>query len=312
MYIIYITDGGYVRESLGEQLIEYRSKYKITQVELAEILGITQASISRIESGIQTSARTEHNILSKMKEIKHPKRKENEKSGLKYKNVQKDLKLKDFTISYLLRSELGGGGDYCNVVGYDRPTGMINFSIGDAVGHGSTAKHMASALEFGYISILSTLHPDLKTAQNIERLLSKAIMIGSSIFSGPPSVTLGTLHLHNGKVEIINAGNPPILHFHRDGEYKKIDHKPLRPALQLKYLLPPCEPLTIQLSEGESLVLLTDGLLQLQNYKSHLSKFTRRFKGDSKTICSRFADTLSTSENLSDDTTVLVITRRGG
>ena len=50
--------------ALAEKMLDYRAKSNISQLKLAELVGTTQAQISRIEKGYPCRTVTERKILN--------------------------------------------------------------------------------------------------------------------------------------------------------------------------------------------------------------------------------------------------------
>ena len=307
---------------LSTILKEYRKKNKFSQLSLAIKLGVTQATISRIESSRQDAS---DETFSKIIELI------DEASGLKEEKTRKELpfeifsdsqinnfKIKSslfhpdtfnffsgrpilkeegvslkegFNLSYSIYGDSVFGGDFVRYIsGTARTSLKSSFILGDTVGHGMGSHYMAFALEFGFESIVSTYNESILSPILIENIISKSIAKTSDKWKGEPSLVVGEINYVNSSVDFINRGMPfPIMRkgqrveLVKEGRYKAVNFE--------ESISNAKSSTTIGLSHGDTIMFLSDGLADLFEDKEIVDIFkssSRLFAGDSKAISKSF------------------------
>ena len=54
---------------LGKRIFEYRARHNISQLKMAELLGVYTNMIWRVESGKRVHKRTEYRLMAKLDEL---------------------------------------------------------------------------------------------------------------------------------------------------------------------------------------------------------------------------------------------------
>ncbi len=304
-----------MKNVLSKLLVDYRQSNGLSQAKVAEELGITQANVSRIESGDQLPSAK---VASGIRRLILTSEAFNNDLVAPDRHTQKQWIEKDskkgtngINLSFVSMSPSESSGDVVEIsklAGGDE----FLFLVGDAVGHGTEAGYMAFGIRFGFHMMLNVLRPEIVSPVLIESALETSVHSTSESWVGPPSVTIGKLNCLSGDVEIINAGNPSLFHFRSSDEsIKAVDHKGVRSAIQ------PIrgagkrdsKPIYVTLEKGDSLLCCTDGMheaLGRGGIKNRFAHSAKIFKGQSERT---LWDLMSGVEdkNLDDDLTALII-----
>ncbi len=294
---------------------KHRGETGHSQKQVADILGVKQATVSRIESGLIFPS---EKLAEKIKSLSLKEAQREEPIGRRI-NLNQAIKTSTYgviNVSHLLVPYSDRSGDYCSV---DKLRGdKCNVILADSVGHGVDASRMSFALEFGYKTILSTINPYLVSPDIVQKALREAIASTGKDWLGPPALITGLLDTKSGLIEIINSGQPAPLCFNNN---EVISLEPtsanesdlgLRENIKMNTVLKP----------GGSLALYTDGFLELfsqpeqQGLKERFLRAAKAFKGDSRAILINLLGALKILKDnelnikqISDDITIMVITR---
>ncbi len=155
------------------------------------------------------------------------------------------------------------GGDYYDFhVGLD---GTLTVVIGDATGHGMKAGTMVTAAKSLFNSYAP--NPDiLFSFQEITRCIKQLNM-------GKMSMCLTMLKIKGGKMQISTAGMPPSFIFRED---TKVVEEHLFKAMPLGTMMKfPYEVKDTTLKKGDTILLMSDGLPELQNEKEEMYGYKR-------------------------------------
>lgn len=285
-----------------------REQSKMSQAEIARLLGVKQATVSRIESGhVWPSDRLAEQI-QRLQPIGHQPTNISEK--VKIRVAIKSTKARNFSISSWSFSLDEKTGDLLVIEKVF--SNKLSFLVGDAVGRGNLSGTMSSSLEFGYQTILSTLNHDLISPDVIENILRKTILKTPKIWLGQPSLAIGLLNYEEGSLELLNSGQPTPVYFPQGKD------EPSKSNATEKFR----KSEKISMAAGEALLLFTDGFLELYNYlygdleiRQRFNKAARLLKGDSEAILKNLINPKGNELEIdtrafSDDATVLVITRK--
>ena len=201
-------------------------------------------------------------------------------------------------------------GDY-----YDfavRPDGSVYFVIGDVSGKGVTAGLMMAGLQVAF-RIFSKTDPDPATLVKQLNLTLKENLPQSKFVT----LFLGRLDTKTGVVQYVNAGHTPPLHLKKGRAVELIESDLLLGVVARAEFV----NRTLQLDEGDSLVLYTDGVTEARNAEDVdldadlLGKALTPLHGaDATTISDALHETVlrhvgGDPENLDDDVTLLVVSR---
>jgi serine phosphatase RsbU (regulator of sigma subunit) len=162
-------------------------------------------------------------------------------------------KLPNLDIAVYMKTATEVGGDYYDfIVGLD---GTLTVAIGDATGHGMKAGTIVSMVKALFASGGSRL--EMKTYFNQSSDALKGIELGRLMMA------FMMLKIKSNKIEIANAGMPPLFIYRK--KTKSVEEIMLKgmPLGAIKDF--PYEIKETEISSGDTLLLLSDGLPELQN-----------------------------------------------
>jgi serine phosphatase RsbU (regulator of sigma subunit)/ligand-binding sensor domain-containing protein len=171
--------------------------------------------------------------------------------------------LPNLDIAVYMQTATEVGGDYYDFhVGLD---GTLTVVIGDATGHGMKAGTMVTTAKTLFKSYAS--NPDiLFSFQEFTRCIKEMNM-------GKLSMCLTMLKIKGGKMQISTAGMPPSFIFRQD---TKVVEEHLFKAMPLGTMLKfPYEVKDTTLKTGDTILLMSDGLPELQNDKEEMYGYKR-------------------------------------
>ena len=166
-------------------------------------------------------------------------------------------------IAVYMKTATEVGGDYYDFhVGLD---GSLTVVIGDATGHGMKAGTMVTTVKSLFNSYAP--NPDiLFSFQEITRCIKQMNL-------GKMSMCMTMLKIHDSKMLMSSAGMPPSFIFRRD---TRIVEEHLMQGMPLGTMDKfPYKVLDTKLKSGDTILLLTDGLPELQNRKDELYGYKR-------------------------------------
>lgn len=336
-----------VSSNVADILKQYRALQKISQAELSERLGVTQATVSRVESGKQDVSRSTLEKIKKLVGKVLGSKIQEDEIGLdldqdlsesvefdfseapifgvdeSYRmlvrpesKVEGALLKEGLNYSFTMYEVGGVGGDIVKVTPNTSRNSMKSiFILGDAVGHGWQSAYMSFALEFGYETLMSTYREEIISPVLLESALNSAILKTSNKWKGEPSLIMGTVNYGNSAVDFINRGMPhPILRrgseveYLRESRYKAIDL--IERSIQAKQVS------SIELNLGDSIMFYSDGLIDLIDEGDLLTDFKSAsglFKGDSKAISKSIQRSIEKyiklEHHFADDVSFLIISK---
>ena len=301
-------------------LKKFRDSEGLTQLALANILGVKQGTVSRIEKGTLVPSDDLAEKIRKLPISKVAKFSPPLEQRKKIKPEYCILSLGEITVASATFYE-ERSGDFCSIDKLSK--NKIGFMLADTVGHGINSSRMSFALEFGYKVLLTLFESRMLTATLFETAMRGAIDKTKADWLGPPSIISGTINTDVGVVEFINSGQPSPLAFAKT-EVRQIGQGPIRPAvpLQAESLVSGAGSTIIhELAKGDAVLMYTDGFSELmagfgENIKTKFSKTAKFLKGDAEAIIKNmtlFGESSEIDSNkLPDDSTILVITRARG
>src|SRR5437867_4639536 len=143
-------------------------------------------------------------------------------------------------------------GDYCDLFETD---GGLLFALGDVSGKGVAASMLMSHLHATFRSLAEAGLPLDRMVEDANRIFCESTLAGQFA-----TLVVGRA-AHDGSVEFVSAGHPPVLHIHGDGATPKDSTGvPLGMFCSARF---PIHRLT--LAHGDTLFLYTDGLTEARN-----------------------------------------------
>lgn len=300
-----------MRSIIGDLLYSYRMHRRLNQKTVAEMLGITQVSISRIESGHIPSPETEKKIRELIKELPSDQLITKTPGDGKIHKITETIERKTgkgINLSYYSATKGRLSGD---VFTYDQISpSKAAFLLADTVGHGDESSAMAQSLEFGFKLGTSAFAPHMISPMMIESALRSAILKTKASWLGPPSTICGILE--DTFLVFLNSGMPNPCHF-SGGKVKTLKHAEARGAVSLDIAsgadVSSAIPIIVHLDPGESTLLYSDGFKDIKpDFRDKFNEIATALPGDSSAIMEHL--TTGVDDQVTDDTTVVVISRR--
>lgn len=287
---------------------EYRKSRKFTQKQLADTLGIAQATISLIEGG---SYKPSQDVLDKILNLYEKWSKKDSSLAVPsitnlYTKIDKGTKEapRDLNI-YYYKATKGrlGGGDVFEI--HKISNSEIVLFIADAVGHGDEAYLEAQMLRVSFISIM-TAQPRNTNPLDIIMSIRLSLKTSSSAYWSRNSLLVAYINTEQDLAEIRSYGVPmpilspigkQLLNLPSDDNLSKNDNFS-------RGICP--------INRGDAITIYTDGLIDSgenrKRLEQKLNKYNEMFPGDSKNILEKSIDI---DENyIKDDVTVVVISRK--
>lgn len=312
-------------KELAKLIKDYRQKKGISQSDLADAVGLTQATVSRMEAGIQKPrAAQEMTILdfigsslrgeatTEINLRPQPAKDVTISSNLMFVEHYSNLHKNTWNYFWAERpQDASTGGDLIAIKELDRSS--LSIMIADSVGHGSQSAYMSFALEMTFQTITSTASPHLVTPDYIDRSLAIGIANTGRSWRGEPSIGLINIDLQNGVIDIINRGLPyPLLLV---GDKPREINQGRAAAYALNQISTPTKSHSDKIESGQSLLFFTDGLLDMidiEDFRTQIAKLNRLFKGDSKAIGKNIIRLLQNSKvanSAKDDVSFFIISK---
>jgi serine phosphatase RsbU (regulator of sigma subunit)/ligand-binding sensor domain-containing protein len=171
--------------------------------------------------------------------------------------------LPNLEIAAYMRTATEVGGDY-----YDflvREDGVLNVAIGDATGHGLQAGTMVTLVKGFFTSDASKL--------GLQDFLNQFSKVIKDINLGRILMSFSYLKIEDKNLQITSAGMPPIYYHHKaknEVEEIFIPGVPLGAIRNAEY-----SSTEKKLKAGDTILLLSDGLPELQNPKEEMFDYPR-------------------------------------
>ncbi len=171
--------------------------------------------------------------------------------------------LPNLDIAVYMKTATEVGGDYYDF-NVDKD-GTLTFAVGDATGHGMKAGIIVSMVKALFSSGESS--PDIKTFFNQSSDTLKGIELGRLMMA------FLMLKIKSNKLEFANAGMPPLYIYRRQS--KEVEEIMLNgmPLGAMKNF--PYEIKELEISSGDTILLLSDGLPELKNKKNEQYDYER-------------------------------------
>lgn len=302
-----------MKSVIGDLLYTFRTQQRLSQKGVADLLGITQVTVSRIETGSYIpSAELEKKVrdlagkISAEKLISKPL-----VSGKRARQVLETIEKKSakgLNLSYFSATKGIRSGD---LFSYEQisPSKAI-FLVADAVGHGDEASAMAQSLEFGFKLAASVYASHMVSPYLIESSLRSAIIKTKTSWLGPPSMIIGMIE--ESDIFLINNGLPNPCYF-SEGKLKTLKHSSARGALPLEKKSDgdslAMDLLHVRMKAGDSLIMFSDGYKDAKgDVRDAFSEAAKSLPGDSAAILSHLTNDIG--DEIEDDVTVALISRK--
>lgn len=308
-------------KDLAKLLKDFRAKSGLSQGQVAEKLGITQANVSRIEAGIQQPRQAFINRIIELAQanpftqISIPlqlEQRSKDSDQLVFEEKHGAFK-SDWNYFQASRSFGQSGGDILLVKELEK-NNKLGVLVGDSVGHGNNSAYMSFAIEFSYMSIASLLSPAVMTPDIFDKAIAAGVVKTANSWRGEPSMVILQVDLEKSHISFINRGMPYPVLIEDEGPRLMTKRREGAYALQKKDAV---SAITVneQLGQGQSIFLYSDGLLDLMaedELISRIQKLNKLFKGDSRALgrnLIRFIKQISETKRISDDISFLILSR---
>jgi len=213
--------------------------------------------------------------------------------------------LSKLDIAVYMQTATEVGGDY-----YDFSTkddGSLNVCLGDATGHGLKAGTLVSMIKSLFVS--DSVRLSIKDFFNTSNETLKKMSLNKMMMA------FAMINIYGNKIKIANAGIPPIYIYRKninEVEEIKINGLPIGAMRNSKY-----EVYDSQLNSGDVIIMLSDGMPELQNTNDEMygyerlrevfSKNANKTADDIITVLKQESNTWSHGREPDDDITFVVI-----
>lgn len=272
---------------LGERLKAYRQDKNLTQKDLADLLGVTQVHISRVEQGsANLSKNLEARILSIIGDIGQ---------GFGFKLSVLNDECWNYA-SFTYGDNTSGDRVRLNAKGFADRTCLLHC---DATGHDLVAKYMADNLVIGFEAVLGAIQNELFcSSEYIYKSMNQMAKNSKDFWRGEPSGNFFVLNRESREVSLLNAGMPSVWLMKKGArEVEIVDGIKWPPIGNLGRRISPYSN-KIRIEQGDTLFSFSDGFADefekhsTINLKTHVSSISRALKGDAEGIGTKLLNTL--------------------
>ena len=219
---------------------------------------------------------------------------------------QKDKTFKNLRYDYLYKPMMGVGGDFIDIREGKKNT-HVGVFICDISGHGIVASLIASMVKISLQYWESTLTKPASVSDLVLKNLS------GKLDRNFLTAIIGFMNTRTGEFKFANAGHPPLAFLPKNKDSVLLN---ARGKMIVEIMKPNCEEKSIQLEDGDKIVLYTDGIIETRSLEGEMIgeevflKFLDSIK--SKTpeeiveLVSKYLDTYSSNTPMEDDCTMLV------
>ncbi len=206
-------------KDLAKMMKGYRERNGLTQGDLAKRLAFTQATISRIEAGIQNPRPAQIKKIAELVWTDHAQEMEendaskstDERGAVAFLENYANYAKSGWNSFKASRPHGSTGGDVV-LVKELKKNSQLGVLVGDSVGHGATSTYMSFALEFAYNAIASALNPIMLSPEFFDKSLALGIVKTARAWRGEPSMIVLQVDMDGSFISLINRGMPyPIL-----------------------------------------------------------------------------------------------------
>lgn len=300
------------QESIYSKIIkQFRDETKMSQLEISKMLGVTQATISRIEKNLVVPGDL---LADKIRKL--PLKNSNNTvliENVDYEiNLNKQLKnyfIKPFDVSFISFSYSKNSGDMFALKKISPERNLL--VLADCAGHGEDVGKMTFAIRFALECYLHSFSDKAVTNQSFHSIIGAAVQDTHESWLNPPAIVSLILDSTNGEAKILNSMQPRPIVFQNNliGELSGGSNESTSRVDSL--LMKP----------GVSILIYSDGLSEMyedeESLKNRFLKSAKAFKGDSKSILVHLLNGAKgvsksghiNSSQIADDVSVVVISR---
>lgn len=289
----------------------YRKGRGLTQSQLAEVLGIAQATVSLIESGnYQPSDEVLDRVLSLYERWSNsfPVRKNIPPPPIGGFTRLSKAGVKDSPRSlstYFLSATKGrqGSGDVFDT--HKISSDEIILFLADAVGHGDDAFLEAQLLKASFISIM-VAQPRNASPLDILMSVRKSLQLYNSAYWSKNSILVAYVNTNLNILEVSSFGIPaPIVIAKGRSASDSFQGNLAKNGEGISRAI-------YRIAQGDCVAFLTDGLIDSgedrREFEQRLIMYNDLFPGDSKNILEKSISI--NTDNIKDDVTVVVISKK--
>lgn len=293
---------------VGERLRAFRREAGLTQARVASMLGVTQATISALESG---KVRVSKNMESRLLAIVGSAEPEGSPALDVARTGWWDI------ASFVLGGTMSGDRVWLNG---DAFAGRAVLMHCDAAGHDLAAKHMADNLVMGLEGVLGTMGDESSCVpEHICKSLDRMVKRTRSFWRGEPSCSVFVFNKAGGRVRFLNAGMPDLwLVRHGEGRATVLEEGRVNPMGNLPKGAAPFSP-EVGLERGDALFLFSDGFLDEMGRRStivledHVVSIAQSLRGDAESVGTKILavldDVVLKSSRVEDNVSFVVVAR---
>jgi ligand-binding sensor domain-containing protein/serine phosphatase RsbU (regulator of sigma subunit) len=171
--------------------------------------------------------------------------------------------LPNLKVAAFMRTATEVGGDYYDFI--IQENGTLNIGFGDATGHGLQAGTMVTLMKGFFTSDAAKL--ELKEFMNHCTGMIKEIKLGRILMS------FSLVRINDRKLSITSGGMPPVYYYNSDSKETEeilIQGMPLGAMRKFSYNV-----VERELKEGDTILLLTDGLPEQMNENGEIFDYVR-------------------------------------
>lgn len=286
----------------------YRQNKELTQLELARLVGTSQANISRIEHGGVVSSRTQDQILKVLG--LHERGNSLSNTFLIYAKQIDGWKF----ASFYFPTTKGGDKIWINA----RRPKMV-FLHCDAPGSDIKSNIVADNSVIAMEAVLAAIPNSYVTPESIYFSMDVAMKHTRLLLQSELSANILVAQKNSDNIRLLNAGMPEAYFFSQRARQITMMGKNRTQPIGNYNQQYPLEAETILFGKGDVLLMASDGLIE--NYERTLAtRFNLQFeasahalKGDAEGIATKFARNieaaLSSGKTLSDNISLLVISK---
>lgn len=263
-----------------------RETLRLSQVELAKRLNVTQATISRLESGKVEISPDIFRKLNLLLEKSPTGNAFSPKSALaKYQFDEKFYSFKNGWNAFFITSLNQEENSDLVIVNSLEHSVKASFLIGDMTGHGKNSAYMAFSIKFGFESLLGFIKPELINIETINSFIINGIRLTKNDWKNNPSLIMGLIDTEKSSIEFVNNGMPyPLI---ITSKTTKFYNQERSPAIDINTKEVAFNKIKVDFMKGDSLIFFSDGLLEIISEKQLLkyaNEDLQYFKGDAKAI----------------------------
>ena len=294
-----------LRKNLANALKRFRNEQKLTQIELAERLKISQAHLSRLESGrTNASTATLNDILRIVGSI-----------GERYAFTSKPRKIENWElVTFSFPHNICG--DRIEVAASPKSPKFSIFHC-DAAGSEVNGSAMAEQLTMGFHAITGGTDPLGLSPERVYAALNHMIKATKGYWDGNQSATIIVGKSELNTVDLVNAGMPNLLFYSgQEGTVELLQEPKVAPLGEARRRTIMPETISVKFREGDVLMGCSDGFVD--EFQLHMTKkietyfgsIARAQKSDVKGISKRLLSLLGEAldnKSVDDDISLFML-----